>query len=168
MQGDPLSPFLFVFVGEMLSEKVMAAGDANLIRGFISAPEALFICHLQLADDTVIFYAAEEDQIKNVKATLLCYEAVSGFNINFFKSELLRVRVEDNFLSHFADSLDANQVMFQLHTFGCFFAREVPPSLGALVVERVERKLPLWKLNTFLLGNSFFFWLALSNLPMYS
>lgn len=141
----------------MLSEMVMVAGDANLIRGFISAPEALFISHLQFADDTVIFYAAEKDQIKNVKATLLCYEAVSGFNINFFKSELLRVRVEDNFLSHFADILDADQVMFQLHTFGCFFAREVPPSLGDLVVERVERQWALWKVNTFLLGEELFF-----------
>ena len=32
-----------------------------------------------------------EDQIKNVKAILLCFEVVSGLKINFFKSELIGI-----------------------------------------------------------------------------
>ena len=38
---------------------------------------------------------ANEDQIKNVKAILFCFESVSGLKINFFKSELIGIRVEE-------------------------------------------------------------------------
>lgn len=33
-QGDPLSPFLFVIVGEALSRMIDAGNSANLIKGF--------------------------------------------------------------------------------------------------------------------------------------
>lgn len=45
------------------------------------------------------------DQIKNVKAILLCYEAVSGLKINFFKNELIGAKVEQSILVQFANIL---------------------------------------------------------------
>lgn len=61
------------------------------------------ISHLQFADDTLIFFEANEVQVKNVKAILLCFEVVSSWKINFFKSQLIGIRVEDQAISKLAD-----------------------------------------------------------------
>ena len=50
-------------------------------------------------DETLIFCDANEDRVKNVKAIMFRYEAVSGLKVNFHKSELLRVMVEQPLLS---------------------------------------------------------------------
>lgn len=39
-QGDPLSPFLFIIVGEAFSRMVLAVGNANIIQGFQLTREA--------------------------------------------------------------------------------------------------------------------------------
>lgn len=46
-----------------------------------------------------------EDQLRNVKATLLCLEAVLGLTVNFFKSELIGIRAEESVLCKYADIL---------------------------------------------------------------
>ena len=93
-QGDLLSPFLFVIVAEALSRMVAEAEKQNLIKGFRVNRTAPSISHLQFADDTLIFCEANEDQIRNVKVSLICFEAVSGLKINFYNSELIGIRVE--------------------------------------------------------------------------
>ena len=60
---------------------INVAVDAGLFTGFGVAKNTLAIIHLQLADDTLIFRGNDEDQIKIVKATLLCFEAVSGLRV---------------------------------------------------------------------------------------
>lgn len=83
-QGDPLLPFLFVIVGEALSHVIIAAGDMGLISGFSPSKDALSITHLKFGNNTLVFCGVEEEQLQNVKATLLCFEAVSGLKVNFF------------------------------------------------------------------------------------
>lgn len=46
-----------------------------------------------------------EDQLRNVKATLLSFEAVLGLKVNFFKSELIGTRAEESVLCKYADIL---------------------------------------------------------------
>lgn len=46
----------------------------------------------------------------NVKATLLCLEAVLGLMISFFKSEQLGIRVEDAFLANLVDIMGCEVV----------------------------------------------------------
>lgn len=58
---------------------VGATSLMGLISGFEPAREPLVVSFLQFADDTLIFCGAEEKEIVNVKAFLLCFEAVSAF-----------------------------------------------------------------------------------------
>lgn len=60
-QGDPLSSFLFAIVRAALNRLIVMAGEVNPISGFIPPSNALVITHLQFADDTIIFCAADED-----------------------------------------------------------------------------------------------------------
>lgn len=70
---------------------IRAAGNAGLISGFNSATDDLSINHHTFADDILIFCEATEDEIKNEKATLLCFDTVSRLRVNFFKSEIIGV-----------------------------------------------------------------------------
>jgi len=51
---------------------------------------------LLFADDTLIFCGAQAEQVRNLRCTFLCFEAVSGLRINLGKSELVPIgEVED-------------------------------------------------------------------------
>ena len=105
LEGDPLSPFLFAIIGEALSRMLSKAEGSNLINGFKPSLDAPSVPHLQYADDTLIFYDAEDNQVKNMAAILGCFEAVSGLRINFSKSTSLGVSVDDISLCRFPDTL---------------------------------------------------------------
>jgi hypothetical protein len=93
-QGDPLSPFLFVFVLEALSKMIYALVNGGLLSGFTVGPRsggAINISHLLFVDDTLIFSEANPDHLCNLRCLFLCFEAVSGLRINLAKSEFVLV-----------------------------------------------------------------------------
>lgn len=63
-------------MGQALSRMIVVVESENLIKGFCLVSNVLVMSHLQFADDTLIFYAVEEVQIKSIKAILLCFIAV--------------------------------------------------------------------------------------------
>lgn len=67
----------------------------NLIRGFEPTRCVPMVNPLQYVDDTLIFCGVEE-QIVNVKAILLFFEAVSWLKVNFFESGLLGVHMSND------------------------------------------------------------------------
>lgn len=159
-QCDRLSPLLFVIVGEALSRMLHAASNSKLMKGFRPSHGAEEISHLQFADDTLLFCDANETQICNIKAILLCFEAVSGLRVNFFKSEMIGVRVNEDRLAMFAD------------LFGCKVGSLclglASKSLWQPILERMEKKLSLWKANYLSLGGKItLIKAALTNLPTY-
>ena len=82
-QGGPLSPFLFVLVGEALCWMIEAASSMELIKGFKPARFVSVVNLLQFADESLIFCGAEEQTV-NVKTILLCFEVVYGLKVKFF------------------------------------------------------------------------------------
>lgn len=83
-QGDPLSPFLFVIVEEALRRMLSKALEVNLICGFRFTSSGPLVTHLQFADDAIILCEAKEEEVRNVKAIMLCFEVVMGLKVNFF------------------------------------------------------------------------------------
>lgn len=51
-----------------------AAANANLLKGFFPLNDAQEITDLQFTDVTILFYNVEEDQLRNIKAILLCFD----------------------------------------------------------------------------------------------
>ena len=82
-QGGPLSPFLFIIVAEGLGIMVNKVATEGLLGGFRVVDATPLVTYLQIADDTLIFREANEDEIRNVKTILLCFEIMLGFKINF-------------------------------------------------------------------------------------
>ena len=92
-------------MAKALSRMVKAVTYADLRRDFKVCESAPPISILQFANDTLIFCGVSEDQIMNVKATLICFKAMSGLLINFCKSELIGIRVEVDLVHHYAKIL---------------------------------------------------------------
>ncbi|CAM8977963.1 unnamed protein product [Rhodiola kirilowii] len=87
-QGDPLSPYLFLFCAEMLSAEVTAGFAVGKLSGVRVSRRAPAITHLFFADDAIFFVRANAEEVSNLKEVLKHYEEISGQMINFEKSEV--------------------------------------------------------------------------------
>ncbi|XP_026400275.1 uncharacterized protein LOC113296156 [Papaver somniferum] len=88
-QGDPISPFIFILVAEVLSLMFKKAANDNLITGFKVSQNGTIISHLQFADDLIVFLKDDEEQIQNLKHILTAFELISGLKVNYRKSTIV-------------------------------------------------------------------------------
>ncbi|XP_062112533.1 secreted RxLR effector protein 78-like [Humulus lupulus] len=58
-QGDPLSPFLFTVVVDILGRMVDRAVESSLLHRFLIGREKVIVSHLQFANDTMFFVKDE-------------------------------------------------------------------------------------------------------------
>ncbi|KAM1524905.1 hypothetical protein ACFX10_009445 [Malus domestica] len=87
-QGDPLSPYLFIFVGEVLSRLFQEAAATNLLDGMRIGLSGPCISHLFFADDTLLFLRADEKNCRNLINILGQYCDASGQRVNVQKSSV--------------------------------------------------------------------------------
>lgn len=125
---------------------VEVASRSNLINGFKPAGGATIVSHLQFVDDTLIFCEIEDNQVLNVKTIFLCFEPMSGLKVNFFKSELLGVRINSNRLQELVDLMGCKASLFPASYPGQSLSFvKVAKSLWNPVTERIEKYLAPWK-----------------------
>lgn len=72
-QGDPLSPFLFIFVADGLSSLIKVEVDKGNITLVRVCRNALGVSHLLFADDALLFFKANSFRAANVKKILESY-----------------------------------------------------------------------------------------------
>ncbi|CAL1385013.1 unnamed protein product [Linum trigynum] len=92
-QGDPLSPFFFNLVMNVLSFMLQKIAAAGYLSGFCMNEKQRLgeVTHLFYADDPLLFCDAEEDQMINVLVALIWFQSVTGLKINLDKSKLMWV-----------------------------------------------------------------------------
>jgi len=88
-QGDPISPYLFLFSLEGLSRLLKRVVERTYIRGFSLCYNAPVISHLLFTDDTMIFCKACVGQAQSLKDILQMYESVAGQTVNYVKTEVI-------------------------------------------------------------------------------
>ena len=72
---------------------------ARLLRGFRAdgrRGRGECVLHLLFADDTILFWDAEVEQILHVRLLLLCFQAVTGLKFNLAKSEMVPIGEVNN------------------------------------------------------------------------
>ncbi|XP_056864399.1 uncharacterized protein LOC130511429 [Raphanus sativus] len=87
-QGDPLSPYIFILCGEVLSGLCQAGQQNGELTGVKIGQQCPRINHLLFADDTMFFTKASPDCCSYLIATLKEYESASGQLINASKSSI--------------------------------------------------------------------------------
>lgn len=88
-QGDPLSPFIFILVADVLSLMINKAVDKGDLEGFKLAREAQTLTHLMFADDALLFTKATQKDVYNLLNILNVYSRNSGQRINISKSGII-------------------------------------------------------------------------------
>ncbi|KAE8708292.1 hypothetical protein F3Y22_tig00110348pilonHSYRG00365 [Hibiscus syriacus] len=87
-QGDPLSPYLFLFCAQGLSALLLKAQSRNEIKGIRASIRGPRISHLLYADDNPLFVKNSMEEVCKVKSILNQYEKASGQKVNFEKSSI--------------------------------------------------------------------------------
>ena len=87
-QGDPLSPYLFLFCAEGLSALLRRATERQSINGVAVCRRAPRISHLFFADDSLIFCRASLEECDELQRIFSVYEAASGQQLNKAKTAL--------------------------------------------------------------------------------
>ncbi|KAK3198138.1 hypothetical protein Dsin_021553 [Dipteronia sinensis] len=85
-QGDPISPFLFLFCTEGFSSLIQREQEGGRLSGFQCSRGGPTISHLFFADDSLLFSKANEGNCVAVKNILETYARASCQLINFSKS----------------------------------------------------------------------------------
>ncbi|XP_016206725.1 uncharacterized protein LOC107647118 [Arachis ipaensis] len=104
-QSDPLSPFLFVLVVDVLHRMIGEAVRNGRISPLLVGRDNVALSHLQFVDDTILFCPQEEETIKNYKRFLRCFELMSGLSINFDKSSLIPINCEEQWVERMCNLL---------------------------------------------------------------
>ena len=87
-QGDPISPFLFLFCAEGLSSLLKQATSTGSLKGVAACPHGPQISHLLFADDSIIFCRATLEDYSHLEQILEIYEHASGQKMNREKTFL--------------------------------------------------------------------------------
>ena len=87
-QGDPLSPFLFLFCVEGLNALLNKAVDNGEIRGLSLCRQGPKITHLFFADDCLLFCKAKKKECQIIHQLLHWYNSASGQLVNKDKTTL--------------------------------------------------------------------------------
>jgi hypothetical protein len=88
-QGDPLLPFLFLFVADALSALLHNDVQDRGLEAVKICRRAPAISHLLFADDSRLFFRANQDQAAIVKDVLNTYATAMGQLINPSKCSIL-------------------------------------------------------------------------------
>lgn len=88
-QGDPLSPYLFLFVADGLStiiQNQVRCGELEELKICRRAPG---VSHLLFADDTLLFFKGEEEQGRVVQRIISMYERCTGQMVSHSKCSMM-------------------------------------------------------------------------------
>ncbi|GAU32903.1 hypothetical protein TSUD_152630 [Trifolium subterraneum] len=132
-QGDPLSPFLFLLAAEGLNVLMTAlVRNGSFTPYEVGSHNSVRVSHLQFADDTLLVGVKSWANVRALKAVLLLFENISGLKVNFHKSMLFGVNVNNSWLH------EAASVMRCKH--GC-----LPFLYLGLPIGGDSRRIQFWK-----------------------
>ncbi|RVW36770.1 Transposon TX1 uncharacterized 149 kDa protein [Vitis vinifera] len=145
-QGDPLSPFLFTIVANVLSRMLLKTEERNFLEGFRVGRNRCRVSHLQFADDTILFASPREEEVQTLKSLLLVFGQISGLKVNLDKSNLFGINLDQNHLSRLALLLDCKASDWPILYLGLPLGGN-PTACGFWdpVIERISRRLDGWQ-----------------------
>jgi hypothetical protein len=145
-QGDPLSPFLFIIAAEGFNMLMGKAVDSGRFTGYKFDGGDEYFSHLQYADDTLIIGGKSWGNIRIIKANLKLFQLMSGLKVNFHKSMLAGINIDQSWLEEAANILQCKVGTTPFKYLGLPIGSN--PRLASTwqpVIEAVRSRLSTWK-----------------------
>jgi hypothetical protein len=101
-QGDPLSPLLFILAADLLQSVVNKAFQQGLLSLPIPPRDDAGFPIVQYADDTIMILKASQRELHYLKALLQTFSASTGLKINYSKSCLVPINLDDESTNNLA------------------------------------------------------------------
>lgn len=87
-QGDPLSPYLFFFISDVLSRMIHSTVGLGRLDGVRMNPSGPTVSYIFFADDTLIFLKADKKNCQNLVGLLRAYCLVFRQEVDLHKSSV--------------------------------------------------------------------------------
>ncbi|GJS49475.1 RNA-directed DNA polymerase, eukaryota [Tanacetum coccineum] len=175
-QGDPLAPYLFIFVMESLHLSFSRVVDAGIFKG-IKIDNSTMISHLFYADDAVFVGEWSDDNLSSIMHVLHCFSLASGLKINVKKSHLLGVGIHDLIVAAAASTLGCSIMKTPFKYLGVTVGGNMSKiSAWDDIISKLNSRLSKWKVKTLsiggrltllksVLGSTPIYWMSLYKVP---
>ncbi|KAJ0910951.1 putative RNA-directed DNA polymerase [Helianthus annuus] len=168
-QGDPLSPFLFLFVMEAFSCIVSKACELGELKDLRAFDGGYAISHLLYADDALILGEWSRENIENTARLLRVFYICSGLKINLKKSSLFGIGDVGEEVAIMARTLGCRVGEFPFDYLGIKVGANMNKCCHwDSVIETIKRRLASWKANSLSMGGRLtLIKSVLTSLPVY-
>ena len=148
-----MAPFLFIIAVEGLNSIMKEAVEKGVFHGCKLPNGGPTISHLQYVDDTVFIGDWYTSNSKNISRVLRCFHLSSGLKVNFNKSSLFGVGVNDMEVSSLAAAINCKVGRFPMKYLGL----PIGVSMNRLehwgpVIDKFRSKLSRWKASALSAG----------------
>jgi hypothetical protein len=141
-QGDPLSPLLFVLAADFLQSLIDKAKNMNLLKLPIPLQTTNDFPIIQYADDTLIIMEGDPYQLFFLKTVLRNFSNSTGLKVNFSKSMMLPININESRLQHLARTFGCSTGSFPFTYLGLPLGLTKPKVQDYLpLVNKCERRL---------------------------
>ena len=146
-QGDPLSPYLFLFCVEGLHSLLQQAKNEGNIRSVSISRSGPKLTHLFFADDSLLFCKATTNEVMCIQDILTEYELASGQQVNRQKTILFFSKSTPRLIQNNIQAMLGVPIIRQYEKYLGLpsFIRRAKYSSFAQIKEKVWSKLKGWK-----------------------
>jgi hypothetical protein len=145
-QGDPMSPLLFNFVADVFTRMLIRATQGGYITCLITSLYPDGVISLQYADDTLLFLEHNDIAACHLKWLMVFYENLSGMRINYHKSGMTPINLDEEEAHQYAKTFCCKVGSFPFKYLG------VPLHYDKLrredtqsVVHMIKKRIPGWR-----------------------
>ncbi|GKA56638.1 putative RNA-directed DNA polymerase [Tanacetum coccineum] len=149
----PYHLLLFILAAEGLNAIVNEAVEKGIFRGVKVGEDRVTVSHLQYADDTIFFGEWNKENAKALMCILKCFEEVSELRVNYNKSKLYGIGVNDEELVDMARWMGCGIGEFTFTYLGLPIGENMGRiNAWNIVVEKFKSRLANWKAKTMSFG----------------